>query len=95
MMNRDILKQLGWDQNERIRSFGDSGRSVIVLHGGPGAIGSSYLIARGLEKDFRVFEPWQRRSGAVPLTVSQHIEDLHQLMLARFENDKPTLIGSS
>jgi pimeloyl-ACP methyl ester carboxylesterase len=47
-----------------------------VLHGGPGAPGSAAGLARALADDFSVLEPLQRRSGIVPLTVSQHVEDL-------------------
>lgn len=49
---------------------------VVVLHGGPGAPGSAAGLAKALAKDFLVLEPLQRRSGLVPLTVSQHVEDL-------------------
>ena len=95
IMNEERSKQPGWDENKRIRMFGTSGHLLIALHGGPGAIGDAYRIAKGLENDFRVLEPWQRRSGQVSLTVSQHVEDLHQLILTRCENDTPSLIGSS
>jgi pimeloyl-ACP methyl ester carboxylesterase len=49
---------------------------VVVLHGGPGAPGSAAGLARALADDFSVLEPLQRRSGLVPLTVTQHVEDL-------------------
>jgi pimeloyl-ACP methyl ester carboxylesterase len=49
---------------------------VVVLHGGPGAPGSAASLARALADEFSVLEPLQRRSGIVPLTVSQHVEDL-------------------
>src|SRR5439155_20380358 len=47
-----------------------------VLHGGPGAPGSAAGLARLLGSRFRVLEPLQRRSGAVPLTVARHVADL-------------------
>jgi len=59
-----------------VRRYGDAGRKVVVLHGGPGAPGSAAGLARALADEFSVLEPLQRRSGIVPLTVSQHVEDL-------------------
>lgn len=89
------MKQPGWDENRRIRLYGDHGPSVITLHGGPGAYGSAARLARGLSQVFRVIEPWQRPSGEIPLTVATHIEDLHKLILSRFNGDKPAIVGSS
>ncbi len=40
------MKQPGWDENRRIRFFGDHGAPVIVLHGGPGAFGGSVRMAQ-------------------------------------------------
>ncbi len=60
----------------QIRRYGSAGLTVIVLHGGPGAPGSAAGLARDLAADFVVLEPLQRRSGEVPLTVAQHVEDL-------------------
>src|SRR5688500_20412214 len=60
----------------RVRQYGSRGPNVVVLHGGPGAPGSAAGLARALADDFSVLEPHQRRSGIVPLTVSQHVEDL-------------------
>ncbi len=59
-----------------VRSYGSHSRTVVVLHGGPGAPGSAAGLARALAQDFRVLEPLQRRSGRVPLSVSRHVEDL-------------------
>ncbi len=59
-----------------VRTYGSAGPTIAVLHGGPGAPGSVAALARDLGRDFRVLEPLQRRSGAVPLTVSRHVEDL-------------------
>ena len=60
----------------QVRRYGSTGPMVVVLHGGPGAPGSAACLAEALAKDFLVLEPLQRRSGLVPLTVSQHVEDL-------------------
>lgn len=59
-----------------VRTYGSAGSTIVVLHGGPGAPGSVAALARDLGRNFRVLEPLQRRSGAVPLTVSRHVEDL-------------------
>ncbi len=59
-----------------VRSYGAAGPTVVLLHGGPGAPGSVADLARNLAEDARVLEPLQRRSGAVPLTVEQHVADL-------------------
>lgn len=89
------MTQPGWEEGRRIRFYGDHGPSVITLHGGPGAFGSITHLAQGLSNDFRVTEPWQRSSGEQPLTVAIHIDDLHKLILSRFNNEKPALVGSS
>jgi len=54
----------------------EPGPVVVVLHGGPGAPGCAEALARGLADRFRVLEPWQRWSGAKPLTTEGHIADL-------------------
>ena len=59
-----------------VRRLGAKGPVVLVLHGGPGAPGSARGVARMLSQRFTVFEPLQRRSGSVPLTVEQHVQDL-------------------
>jgi pimeloyl-ACP methyl ester carboxylesterase len=59
-----------------VRHYGSAGRTVVVLHGGPGAPGSAAPLARLLAPHFSVLEPLQRRSGQVALTVSLHVEDL-------------------
>lgn len=90
-----MMKQPGWEEGRRIRFHGDHGPSVITLHGGPAAFGSAVQLAQGLSGEFRVIEPWQRSSGDRPLTVAIHIEDLHNLILSRFNRQKPALVGSS
>ena len=52
-------------------------------------------VARGLADLFRVFEPYQRSSGARRLTVKQHVADLHELIKARCGSTPPALVGSS
>ncbi|HEY1535826.1 MAG TPA: alpha/beta hydrolase [Polyangiaceae bacterium] len=59
-----------------VRRLGVSGPAVLVLHGGPGAPGSARGLAQILAQRFTVFEPLQRRSGSVPLSVEQHVQDL-------------------
>lgn len=90
-----MMKQPGWKEGRRIRFHGEHGPLVITLHGGPAAFGSAVHLAKGLSKEFRVIEPWQRSSGDRPLTVASHIEDLHNLILSRFSREKPALVGSS
>jgi len=90
-----MVNQPGWQQDHRIRFHGDSGHTVITLHGGPAAYGGALRLAQGLSHEFRVIEPWQRPSGETPLTVAVHIEDLHNLILSRFNAEKPALVGSS
>ena len=53
-----------------VRRYGAGGRTVVVLHGGPGAPGSASGLGHALAPHFRVLEPLQRRSGLVPLTVN-------------------------
>ena len=62
-----------------IRKYAGSDGPVVVLHGGPGAPGSSAGLAAELAPDFEVWEPLQRRSGEVPLTVDRHVADLHDI----------------
>ncbi len=91
----NIIDQIGWNRNHRIRFHGDHGPLVITLHGGPGASGSAVRLAQGLSHDFRVIEPWQRLSSEIPLTVAVHIQDLRDLILSRCKGEKPSLVDSS
>jgi pimeloyl-ACP methyl ester carboxylesterase len=79
----------------QVRKYGESGPLVIVLHGGPAAVGSAAPIARGLADGFRVLEPWQRGSGDEPLTVARHVADLHEVVASYGEDDRPALVGES
>lgn len=80
----------------RVRTYGTSGPTVVVLHGGPGAAGSTAPVARGLADSFRVLEPFQRGSGGEPLTVARHIEDLQSLIETRGGGkERPAVVGHS
>src|SRR5262249_50821476 len=79
----------------RIRTYGTSGPVVIVLHGGPAAVGEAAPIARGLADSFRVLEPWQRGSGDEPLSVSRHVADLHELVESCGDDTRPALVGEA
>jgi pimeloyl-ACP methyl ester carboxylesterase len=50
-------------------------------------------LARLLADTWHIWEPLQRRSGVVPLTVAQHVADLHEVLLTSPE--PPPLVGSS
>ena len=89
------MDNLGWDDGKRIRFWGESGKTVIAIHGGPGASGDMGGLAQELSQDFFVIEPWQRISGDIPVNVSQHIEDLHGLVEKHLAKEKPALIGHS
>jgi pimeloyl-ACP methyl ester carboxylesterase len=79
----------------RVREHGSKGPRVIVLHGGPAAVGSAVGLAQGLSGWFRVLEPWQRGSGPTPLTVETHIADLHHLVMSRCGDARPPIVGES
>ncbi len=78
-----------------MRTYGDTGPQVIVLHGGPAAVGSVAPIARELASSFRVIEPWQRGSGEIPLTVDLHVQDLLDLVSGCNSGGCPALVGWS
>lgn len=79
----------------RTREYGGGGRTVIVLHGGPGAAGYMAPVARDLARDFHVLEPFQRGSGDTPLTVERHVQDLRELIEDRCAGVRPAIVGSS
>jgi len=79
----------------RLRTYGSSGPLAVLLHGGPGAPGYMAPVARGLADSFRVLEPFQRASGAEPLSVARHVADLHEVVESRGEGRRPALVGSS
>ena len=78
-----------------VRKYGDSGPHVVLLHGGPGAPGETAPVARHLSKNFRIFEPLQRLSGDVPLTVALHVDDLHNVLQGIPDGEKIRLVGFS
>lgn len=70
-----------------VRKYGESGRALVLLHGGPGAVGYMAPVARELADRYRVWEPLQQASS-----VAQHVADLHEVVDPL---DRPVLIGSS
>jgi len=79
----------------KVRTYGVSGAAVVVLHGGPGAAGYMAAVARELADSFRVWEPWQRGSGEVPLTVARHVEDLDEMIKRYCPAERPAVVGHS
>lgn len=79
----------------RVRRHGATGPTMIVLHGGPGAVGAAASLAIGLSDRFRVLEPWQRGSGPKPLSVARHVEDLHALVQTLDPSQAPVIVGES
>ena len=78
------------------RTYGDAGPILFLLHGGPGAPGYMSPVARHLAHDFRVIEPLQRRGDVnCPLTVAQHVADLHNLIASLSPDQPPILVGHS
>jgi len=84
-----------WKEDQRMNIYGSKGPLVIVLHGGPGAPGSAAPLARGLAKNFRVIEPFQRPGEDRPLSVAVHIDDLHRLISVHCRDQVPALVGES
>jgi pimeloyl-ACP methyl ester carboxylesterase len=78
-----------------LREYGEGRDMVVLLHGGPGAPGHMAPVARDIA-GYRVLEPLQRGSGAVPLSVQTHIDDLHEVICSPPGNGQPVhLVGSS
>jgi pimeloyl-ACP methyl ester carboxylesterase len=78
-----------------VREHGETGPLVIVLHGGPAAVGDVAPLARGLADSFRAIEPWQRGSGDEPLSVARHVADLRELVAVRAPETPPAIVGHS
>jgi len=78
-----------------VREYGRAGAPVVVLHGGPAAVGDVAPLARALGESFLALEPWQRGSGSEPLTVAKHVEDLHALIRTRSRDAAPAVVGHS
>lgn len=89
------MNDTGWAEGRRIEAFGAAGPWVIALHGGPGAAGGMESVVQGLTDSCRVLAPWQRGSGDKPLTVARHVADLHELVIARCQGERPALVGAS
>ena len=68
---------------------------VLVLHGGPAAVGGVALLAEGISGSCHAMEPWQRGSGGAPLTVARHIADLHELAMDLGEDSRVAIVGHS
>ena len=66
-------------QEIQVRKYAGADGPVVILHGGPGAPGSLGGLAVDLAADFEVWEPLQRFSGDVELTVDCHVADLHDV----------------
>lgn len=78
-----------------VRRYGNSGPPVLVLHGGPAAVGDVAPVAKGISGSFRAVEPWQRGSGGLPLTVARHIADLHELAVDVGGDSQVAIVGHS
>lgn len=78
-----------------VREWGTGAQSVIVLHGGPAAVGDVEPLARELAGRWHALEPFQRGSGGSPLSVAIHVRDLDDLIRDRCGSHRPVLIGHS
>jgi pimeloyl-ACP methyl ester carboxylesterase len=87
------------------RVYGDAaagGAPAVLLHGGPAAPGYlapvGRVLGRASGRAFRVYEPFQRRSGGAPLTVARHVDDLRAFVgrvRAAHGGAAPALVGAS
>ena len=78
-----------------VRHYGNAGPLVLVLHGGPAAVGDVAPVAKGISGSFHAVEPWQRGSGGSPLTVARHITDLHELATDLGGDSRVAIVGHS
>ena len=78
-----------------VRHYGLSGPLVLVLHGGPAAVGDVAPVAKGISGSFHAVEPWQRGSGGSPLTVARHISDLYELSAELGGGSPVAIVGHS
>src|SRR5512146_601508 len=80
-----------------VREYGlpSAPATVVALHGGPAASGDLAPLARELGKRWHVLEPFQRGSGAAPLTVATHVRDLDEVIRERCRHRRPVLLGHS
>ena len=78
-----------------VRHYGNAGPLVLVLHGGPAAVGDVAPVAEGISRCFHAVEPWQRGSGGEHLTVARHVADLHELATDLAGSARVTILGHS
>jgi len=67
----------------------------MLVHGGPGAPGHLGIVGQELADEFRVLEPFERRSGGAPLTVAGHVDDLARFLESRSGDNRAVVIGFS
>lgn len=77
------------------RSYGTNGPVLMLLHGGPGAPGHLSLVGRTMSEEFRVLEPFERRSGRESLTVRGHVEDFARVLRQHYGSDRSIVLGFS
>ena len=87
--------QTGYHRAMRVRTYGDAGPLVLVVHGGPGALGDMAPVARGLADTFGVIEPWQRTAAEQPLTVDRHVADLETVVESHCRDERFAVVGHS
>lgn len=83
------------EQSPVVRRYGSRGPLLMLLHGGPGAPGHLAPVARGLADAFRIIEPFERRSGAVPLSVARHVEDFAAARQLHTGDERSAVLGFS
>lgn len=72
-----------------LRKYGEKPYRAVLIHGGPGAVGSLEPVCRELAKDFGILEPLQTK-----MSIDGQVEELK--MILEENTDKPiTLIGHS
>jgi pimeloyl-ACP methyl ester carboxylesterase len=71
------------------RTYGKALRNIVLVHGGPGAVGEMAEVARALESDFGVIETLHRA-----LTISDQIGEL-QYSIEKETTKQVYLIGFS
>ena len=79
----------------KVRTYGDKGPNIVLLHGGPGAPGEMAQLAHHLCNNFQIIEPLQRISGDVPLTVARHVSDLYDVLRTPLRQGLVRLVGHS
>ena len=90
-----VQNEFADDTVPTFRTYGAAGPVLVLVHGGPGAPGGLAPVCRELAGEFRVIEPLQRLSGAVPLTVARHVADLHDMLACNCPGGPAALVGHS